>query len=704
MRLRIAPRVTGRLKNIITAFQQHKDYQLTFKQLISEDVSIKQHWKNDLRFRDHVGNRYASEGHIGGAILSTKSWPKGSRIDSLIGCIAELNYEDEVSFLRHKENDFSVMYSSRKNKSQLWLGPAAYVNHDCRPNCAFTINCDGDDRMSLTATTDIKSGDEIYIYYGKHFFDTNNASCECFTCELLERGSFSTGRVGPITAAPASAAAPFSSAEYLSSSTTSSTYSLSLPSSRGGKKSACALQEDGLVAAIKERLRRAPLAHRTALPNLRNRSTAVTTAPSTSAPTCAAIAEPTAAAAMSGLLVKGLSTGLARNVVNTAVYSLRHTNSRLTRVKAKIYSAMLSSLNQSPPQQQQGGEDQSQSSHQTFQEGIVLRPRKSAPLATSTGVASSTQTKMALGGRMNSRTVMQPGRIDVVKRRRCLQRGTSTTAVPVAVPTNKVEPSLHNPPIPLRLSHIPLPPPAPSSPSSSSTSTIAATEADEALAVQMPPRSRSRLKTRRFRTVSTTTTSAPSTYFLRRSACPKPPAEPMLIDLSVESTSTCSSLSTCPAVSATPRLVIVRKQSRQEEVEGAQDMWFVKDCDDSDGNGDITEHKPTPTPPILHTSGGGGRGWTTSASSVVNTPSPPHLQAVSPTPPILQRAEDRMLFSFYGSTAASAAPALDSDGVSDSGSSPGTAKPLTVRIKRMGRRLYCVPPESATISRQRDTI
>ncbi|KAH9286513.1 Histone-lysine N-methyltransferase Suv4-20 [Echinococcus granulosus] len=53
MRLRIAPRVTGRLKNIITAFQQHKDYQLTFKQLISEDVSIKQHWKNDLRFRDH---------------------------------------------------------------------------------------------------------------------------------------------------------------------------------------------------------------------------------------------------------------------------------------------------------------------------------------------------------------------------------------------------------------------------------------------------------------------------------------------------------------------------------------------------------------------------------------------------------------------------------------------------------------------------
>lgn len=75
---------------------------------------------------------------MGGAIFSTKSWSKGSKIDSLIGCIAELNYEDEVSFLRHKENDFSVMYSSRKNKSQLWLGPAAYVNHDCQPNCAVS--------------------------------------------------------------------------------------------------------------------------------------------------------------------------------------------------------------------------------------------------------------------------------------------------------------------------------------------------------------------------------------------------------------------------------------------------------------------------------------------------------------------------------------------------------------------------------------
>ncbi|CAF1455458.1 unnamed protein product [Adineta ricciae] len=209
VRFRANRRLLPQWKLAIEQFQRHLDYEKCFNQVTAigswyENLLARKSAVQLAAFKEHLFRflhlfnvnsgvtlqpcyRYSTE-KCGGKIVATKAWAVHDKIEMLIGCIAELSPEEEQVFLKPGVNDFSVMYSCRKKCSQLWLGPAAYINHDCRANCKFVAT--GLSSAYIHVLRPIEVGDEITCCYGSDFFGDNNSLCECRSCEMLGQGGF----------------------------------------------------------------------------------------------------------------------------------------------------------------------------------------------------------------------------------------------------------------------------------------------------------------------------------------------------------------------------------------------------------------------------------------------------------------------------------------------------------------------------------
>ena len=151
-------------------------------------------WLPDCPFEISTTNRYTITNHEA-ATTARKTIKEGDTIKYLCGNLVAMTPEEEAS-LDLNRLDFSVVLSSRKKTPSLFLGPARFANHDCRPNAKLAQVGMG---MQIKAIRQIELGEEITVFYGDHYFGHANCECLCATCESKATGGWAPRDEEPST-------------------------------------------------------------------------------------------------------------------------------------------------------------------------------------------------------------------------------------------------------------------------------------------------------------------------------------------------------------------------------------------------------------------------------------------------------------------------------------------------------------------------
>ncbi|KAG8965846.1 Histone-lysine N-methyltransferase set9 [Tulasnella sp. 419] len=128
-------------------------------------------------------------------ILATVPLYPGQTVRELKGSLADLTSEEDEELRRTDRKrgetgisrDFSVIHSKQKRCNQLFLGPARFVNHDCKPNCDLIR----DGRyITFRVLRFIGAGEEVTGWYGEDYFGDGNRDCLCESCEAAGKGGY----------------------------------------------------------------------------------------------------------------------------------------------------------------------------------------------------------------------------------------------------------------------------------------------------------------------------------------------------------------------------------------------------------------------------------------------------------------------------------------------------------------------------------